>query len=32
MIGSALNRWFAKGWLAAGYAFLYLPIVALVIY
>jgi putrescine transport system permease protein len=32
MISSALNRWFAKGWLAAGYAFLYLPIVALVIY
>jgi putrescine transport system permease protein len=29
---SPLNRWFARGWLSAGYVFLYLPIVALVIY
>jgi len=29
---SAFNRWFAKGWLGAGYVFLYLPIVALVLY
>jgi putrescine transport system permease protein len=26
------NRWFGRGWLALGYAFLYLPIVALVVY
>lgn len=26
------NRWFARGWLSAGYVFLYLPIVALVIF
>jgi putrescine transport system permease protein len=26
------NRWFGRGWLALGYAFLYLPIVALVIF
>jgi len=26
------NRWFAQGWLSAGYLFLYLPIVALVIF
>lgn len=32
MTGSAFNRWFAKGWLAATFAFLYLPIVALVIF
>ena len=32
MNASLFNRWFGKGWLAAGYAFLYLPIVALVIY
>ncbi len=32
MKASPLNRWFAGGWLAAGYVFLYLPIVALVIY
>ena len=28
----AFNRWFARGWLAAGFVFLYLPIVALVLY
>lgn len=26
------NTWFARGWLGAGYAFLYLPIAALVLY
>ncbi len=26
------NRWFGRGWLAAGYVFLFLPIVALVVY
>ena len=29
---ASFNRWFARGWLAAGFAFLYLPIVALVVY
>jgi putrescine transport system permease protein len=29
---AAFNRWFARGWLSAGYVFLYLPIVALVIF
>jgi putrescine transport system permease protein len=29
---SPLNRWFARSWLSAGYVFLYVPIVALVIY
>ena len=29
---AAFNRWFARGWLSAGYVFLYLPIVALVLY
>ena len=28
----ACNRWFGRGWLGAGYVFLYLPIVALVLY
>jgi putrescine transport system permease protein len=28
----AFNRWFGRGWLALGFAFLYLPIVALVLY
>jgi putrescine transport system permease protein len=32
MTGAAFNRWFGRGWLAAGFVFLYLPIVALVIY
>ena len=29
---AAFNRWFGRGWLAAGFVFLYLPIVALVIF
>lgn len=29
---AALNRWFGRGWLALGFAFLYLPIIALVLY
>ena len=29
---AAFNRWFARGWLTAGFAFLYLPIVALVVF
>lgn len=29
---ATFNRWFARGWLAAGYAFLFLPIVALVVF
>ena len=29
---NAFNRWFARGWLTAGFVFLYLPIVALVVY
>ncbi|MEO6363751.1 MAG: ABC transporter permease subunit [Caldimonas sp.] len=32
MNASAANRWFALCWLAAGFAFLYLPIAALVVY
>jgi putrescine transport system permease protein len=28
----AINRWFGRGWLSLGYAFLYVPIVALVVY
>jgi len=32
MNAAALNRWFGRSWLAAGYVFLYLPIVALVLY
>ncbi|WP_088281107.1 ABC transporter permease [Ideonella sp. A 288] len=32
MKASTINQWFGKGWLSAGYAFLYLPIVALVLY
>ena len=32
MSGSVLHRWFGKGWLAMGFAFLYLPIVALVVF
>ena len=27
-----VNRWFGRGWLGLGYLFLYLPIVALVVY
>ena len=29
---AALNRWFGRGWLSLGYAFLYLPILALVLF
>jgi putrescine transport system permease protein len=29
---ATFNRWFGRGWLAAGFVFLYLPIVALVLY
>jgi len=29
---SVINKWFGKGWLLAGFVFLYLPIVALVLY
>ena len=32
VLSPAFNQWFARGWLAAGYVFLFLPIVALVIY
>ena len=32
MNATAFNRWFGKGWLAMGFAFLYLPIVALVVF
>src|SRR3954447_4371901 len=32
MRGTAANRNFARAWLALGYAFLYVPIVALVVY
>jgi putrescine transport system permease protein len=29
---ASINRWFGRGWLSLGYAFLYLPIAALVIF
>ena len=32
LFGAGFARLFARGWLGAGYLFLYLPIVALVIY
>ena len=32
MSAAVLNRWFGRSWLAAGFVFLYLPIVALVLY
>ena len=32
MNAANVNRWFGRGWLGAGYVFLYLPIVALVLY
>ena len=32
MKAAEFNRWFARGWLAAGFVFLYLPIVALVVF
>jgi putrescine transport system permease protein len=32
MSSASFNRWFGRGWLLAGFAFLYLPILALVLY
>jgi putrescine transport system permease protein len=32
MNAASINRWFGRGWLSVGYAFLYLPIAALVIF
>ena len=32
MKASTFNQWFGRGWLAAGFVFLYLPIVALVLF
>jgi putrescine transport system permease protein len=32
MNAAQFNRWFGRGWLGAGFVFLYLPIVALVLY
>ncbi|MDT7834688.1 ABC transporter permease [Aquabacterium sp. OR-4] len=32
MTTQRVNQWFGRGWLAAGFVFLYLPIVALVLY
>jgi putrescine transport system permease protein len=32
MNAANLNRWFGRGWLSLGYLFLYVPIVALVVY
>ena len=32
MNAAAINRWFGRGWLSLGFVFLYLPIVALVLY
>ncbi len=32
VLSPAFNQWFARGWLVAGYVFLFLPIVALVVY
>ncbi|MDE2368239.1 MAG: ABC transporter permease subunit [Burkholderiales bacterium] len=32
MRAAQFNRWFGRAWLTAGYAFLFLPIVALVVY
>ena len=32
MRAAAINRWFGRGWLALGFAFLYLPIGALVLF
>jgi putrescine transport system permease protein len=32
MRASVVNTWFARGWLSAGYVFLYLPIVALIVF
>jgi putrescine transport system permease protein len=32
MRAADINRWFGRGWLAAGFFFLYLPIVALIVF
>ena len=32
MKASTLNTWFGRGWLAAGYLFLFVPIISLVVY
>ncbi len=32
MTAASINRWFGRGWLSLGFIFLYLPIVALVLY
>ena len=32
MKAAVVNRWFGRGWLSLGFVFLYLPIVALVLY
>ncbi len=32
MNAAAVNKWFGRGWLSLGFVFLYLPIVALVLY
>ena len=32
MRAASINKWFGRGWLGAGFVFLYLPIVALVLY
>jgi putrescine transport system permease protein len=32
MSAASVNRWFGRGWLTLGYAFLYLPIAALVLF
>ncbi|MBC8058332.1 MAG: ABC transporter permease subunit [Rhizobiales bacterium] len=32
MSSARINRWFGRGWLSFGYAFLYLPILALVVF
>jgi putrescine transport system permease protein len=32
MRAADINRWFGRGWLAAGFLFLYLPIVALIVF
>ena len=32
MKAASFNRWFGRGWLLAGFAFLYLPILALVVF
>lgn len=32
MNAASVNKWFGRGWLSAGFVFLYMPIVALVLY